>query len=68
MKKNESTCWEGESFLESVEETSLREPVSGLMKLLRSKVVALLWAEETLGTRGRNRLHPSVREDWDSCV
>ena len=60
-------------LLLSSEDPNFLEPLSGLMKLLRSKgareggvgevapsVAVVL--ELSLGARGRNRLHPSVRE------
>lgn len=50
----------GESFFSS-EDPSFLGPLSGLMKLLRSKEV-ILSVLASLGARGRRRLQPSVRE------
>lgn len=59
---------EGGSFLLSSEETGFLGPLSGLMKLLRSKGtegvvgIVLVWVLGSLGARGRNLLQPSVRK------
>lgn len=53
---------EGGSFLVSSEETGFLGPLSGLMKLLRSKGVVIVLVLGSLGARGRNLLQPSVRK------
>jgi len=56
---------EGGSLLLWIKETSFLGPLSGLMKLLRSKGregVVVVWRLGSLGARGRNRLQPRVRK------
>lgn len=63
-----SSTWAGESRLSSVDPSFLG-PLSGLMKLLRSKaagrveVVGVVSVLASLGARGRKRLQPASERE-----